>query len=172
MWMNVSGLLKSSVGAKRTYNIDENIKINDKDTSVRGEAVILRTHRGILVRADLDTGVELECSRCLCPFRTCLRLHFEEEFFPIIDVNTGAAIPLPEEPGGFTTDEQHNIDLTEAVRQYILVAAPMKPLCRENCGGLCPVCGQNLNNGTCRCPSQPIDPRWSKLSKLLHNSHE
>jgi len=143
--MNVSGLLKSSLGAKRTYNINENIKINDKDTSVRGKAVLMRTNRGILVRADLDTEVELECSRCLGPFRTCLQLHFEDEFFPVINVTTGAALALPDEPGVFTIDAQHTLDLTEAVRQYVLVAAPMKPLCREDCAGLCPVCGRNLN---------------------------
>ena len=69
--MNVSGLLKSSVGSKRTYDLDENVKINDNDTSVKGRAVVMRTNRGVIVQADLDTEVELECSRCLEPLGIC-----------------------------------------------------------------------------------------------------
>jgi uncharacterized protein len=53
------------------------------------------------------------------------------------------------------------------VRQYALLAIPMKPLCREGCAGLCPTCGRNLNQGPCDCPPQVLDPRLSGLRKLL-----
>ena len=61
----------------------------------------------------------------------------------------------------------HVLDLTEAMRQYILIAIPMKPLCREDCAELGSSCGSNLNQGECGCPSQPVDPRWHGLIKLL-----
>jgi uncharacterized protein len=70
---------------------------------------------------------------------------------------------LPEDSGGFPIDGHHIIDMTEAVRQYILLTTPMKPLCREDCAGLCPVCGHNLNQGPCSCPPQGVDPHWAKL---------
>ena len=94
-------------------------------------------------------------------------MNFEEEYFPVIDVASGGSLPLPDEPGCFTIDEHLILDLTEAVRQYALLALPMKPLCRQDCAGLCPTCGRNLNQGGCDCPPQGLDPRWSGLSKLL-----
>ena len=63
-------------------------------------------------------------------------------------------------------DEHNILDLAEAVRQYALLAMPMKPLCRENCVGLCPTCGCNLNERSCKCPTSPVDPRWVRISEL------
>ena len=64
-------------------------------------------------------------------------------------------------------DERHIIDFAEAIRQYAVLGIPMKPLCSDQCAGLCPTCGQNLNQGPCECPKAEIDPRWSELLKLL-----
>jgi uncharacterized protein len=97
-----------------------------------------------------------------CP----LTLNIEEEFSPTTDVVSGAVLPLPEEPGSFTINEHHVLDLAEAVRQYALLTLPMKPLCREDCAGLCSSCGHNLNQGPCDCQPQIVDPRWSKLKEL------
>jgi len=95
-----------------------------------------------------------------------LTLNIEDEYFPTTDVVSGASLPLPGEPGCFTIDEHHILDLTEAIRQYALLAVPMKPLCRGDCAGLCPNCGHNLNQGPCDCLPQKVDPRWSELNKL------
>ena len=167
MRINVSGLLKSSLGTKRDYPIDDNVNIGDNKSRVWGEVSLVRTNRGILAEADLSAEVEVTCCRCLQPFTANLALNFEEEYFPVIDIFSGASLILPEEPGCFTIDARHTLDLTEAVRQYILLAIPMKPLCREDCAGLCPVCGRNLNDDKCNCSVQEIDPRWSQLGKLL-----
>ncbi|MBN1225748.1 MAG: DUF177 domain-containing protein, partial [Deltaproteobacteria bacterium] len=59
------------------------------------------------------------------------------------------------------------IDLTEVVREQILLAVPMIPICKEDCKGLCPYCGQNLNQCKCVCAGKTIDPRWSKLQNLV-----
>jgi uncharacterized protein len=77
---------------------------------------------------------------------------------------------LPEEPGCFTIDEYHVIDLTEAIRQYTLLALPMKLLCREVCAGLCSSCGHNLNQGPCNCLPRDTGLNWSGLSKLASAS--
>jgi uncharacterized protein len=95
-----------------------------------------------------------------------LTINLEEEFFPVIDVNSGTPLEMPDEPGSFTIDEHHILDLREAIRQNALLAIPMKPLCREDCAGLCQKCGQDLNEGQCDCTKPEIDPRWSKLADL------
>jgi len=164
--INVAQQLKAPIGTARDYDADETVTIAGNDSRVQGEAKLVRTDRGILVKGTLHTEVEVVCSRCLSPFRCPLELNIEEEYFPVIDVVSGASLPLPEEPGSFTIDEHHVLDLTEAIRQYALLAIPMKPLCRPGCAGLCPNCGHNLNQGPCGCSSQGIDPRWSKLKNL------
>ena len=167
MQINVSGLLKSALGSKLDYRVSEVVSISDGDSLVQGEVYLTRTDRGILVRAKLATEVKVTCSRCLGVFGFPVSVNFEEEYFPVIDVLSGSSLSLPDEPGCFTIDEHHILDLTEAVRQYALLAIPMKPLCRQGCLGLCPTCGRNLNRGVCGCPPQGVDPRWSKLGKLL-----
>ena len=170
MQINVSQLLKASIGATRDYEVGETISIDDRSSMVQGEVRLTRTDRGILVKGRLHTEVEATCSRCLSLFSCPLTLNIEEEYFPIVDVIGGVPLPLPDEPGCFTIDEHHILDLTEAIRQYALLATPMKLLCRANCAGLCPNCGHNLNQGLCNCPHQETDPRWSELSKLTSAS--
>ena len=167
MQINVSQLLKEPIGATRDYKVSEIVDVTGDGRMVQGEVKLLRTHRGILVRGVLRTEVELTCSRCLSPFNFPVTLNIGEEYIPTVDVVSGVPLSSPEEPGSFIIDEHHVIDLTEAIRQYSLLAFPMKPLCREDCAGLCSNCGHNLNLGPCGCLQQEADPRWSELSKLL-----
>jgi len=166
MRINVSQQLKSSIGSIRNYEVSEVVSIAGGDSMVEGKVTLVRTDRGILTEATLHTEVKVTCSRCLSLFDYPLTLSIEEEYFPITDVVSGISLSLPEEPGCFTIDEHHVLDLTEAIRQYALLAIPMKPLCRQDCAGLCPTCGHNLNQGPCDCLPQQADPHRSKLNKL------
>ena len=168
MQINVSQLLQEPIGSIRDCQVDEAADIigDGNKYTTRGECRLLRTQRSILTKCVLHAEVELTCSRCLSPFRHPLKIEFEEEFIPTVDIASGAPLPLPEETSAFTIDEHHVIDLTEAIRQYALMAVPMKALCRKDCAGLCPKCGKNLNRGKCDCPAEEIDPRWSALTKL------
>jgi uncharacterized protein len=168
MDMNVSQLLRDPIGSTRDFQIDETIDItgDGKNHKIKGECNLMRLQNSILVKCTLDTDVELTCSRCLKKFRHPLHIKFQEEFLPTIDILSGALLPASEESGAFTIDEQHTLDLTEAVRQYSLMNIPMKALCKKSCAGLCPTCGKNLNEGKCRCPKDNNDPRWSKLAEL------
>ncbi|MFC1987402.1 DUF177 domain-containing protein [Chloroflexota bacterium] len=150
--INVSQLLKASIGSTRNCLVNEIVEIADSNSLVQGEVRLIRTDRSILVKGRLHTESELSCSRCLSLFSCPLTLNIKEEYFPIIDITTGAPVPLPDEPGYFTIDEHNILDLTEAIRQYMLLAIPMKPLCHEDCAGLCPTCGDNLNQVPCNCP--------------------
>jgi uncharacterized protein len=169
MQVNVAQLLKEPIGATRNYKVSEMVDIAGATggKKVQGEIRLVRTQQGIMVRGALHTEVELTCSRCLNLFSYSATINIDEEYAPTIDVVSGIPLPPPEEPGTFLINEQHIIDLTEAIRQYLLLAIPMKPLCREDCAGLCQHCGRNLNQGPCHCSPQGIDPRWSALSKLL-----
>jgi uncharacterized protein len=138
MQINVSKLLKEPVGSERDYQVNGTVNImeNGEGKAVQGDVKLTRTNRSILVKGKLNTTIEIACSRCLEMFTYPLVLDFEEEYFPTNDIASGAALPPPDEPSCFTIDEHQVIDLTEAVRQYALMATPMKPLCREDCAGL------------------------------------
>jgi uncharacterized protein len=165
MQINVSQLLKAPIGTIRNYQVNSTVDV-DGGGPVRGEVSLIRTDRGILVKGALDIEASITCSRCLNVYSSKMDFKIEEEYFPIVDMDTGASLAVPGEPGCFVINEQHVLDLTEAIRQYALLAIPMKPLCHQDCAGLCPECGHNLNRGPCDCPGQRVDPRWAALTRL------
>jgi len=164
MKINVAQMLKEPVGAVRHVTLDEAV---ENGLPVRGEVQLLRTNRSILVTGKLDAVSHEACSRCLEEFECHLPLELEEEFFIVRDPVTGALLEQPGDPGAFTVDEENTLDIGEAVRQYRLLAEPMKPVCREDCAGLCPQCGCNLNLSTCDCTPVRADSLWAPLQDLL-----
>jgi len=166
---NVATLLREPVGSTREYAIDSRVLIDDGGSESRrvvGNATFLRVKDGVLVTAHLE-GIEPEqCSRCLRNVDVPLDFGFEEEFFASVQLETGAPLPRPEDPDAFLIDSHHTLDLEEAVRQFWTTAVPMQPLCRPDCRGLCPRCGQDLNQGACACPPEE-DARWGALRQLV-----
>ncbi len=165
--INVSQQLKAPIGSTRDYEVNGIVDIEGSEKAVSGKVRLMRTDNGIFTRGTLQAENEATCSRCASLFDYPLILNIEEEYFPTTDVVSGTPLAVPEEPECFTIDEYNTLDLTEAIRQYALLATPMKPLCRQDCAGLCPSCGINLNQATCDCPREPADPRWSELRKLV-----
>ncbi|HEX9896458.1 MAG TPA: DUF177 domain-containing protein [Dehalococcoidales bacterium] len=172
MQINVAQFLKSDQGTTRVVRIDDIFGDESAQIPVRGELKLTHINRRILVQGKLTIDVPLVCSRCLKPFICSLPLNIEEEYHPSIDIDTGSKLPSPDESGAFTIDERHILDLTESIRQYKVMALPMKPLCREECAGICPTCGKNLNEGPCDCPSDEADPRWAELLKLKNKGRK
>ena len=170
--INVAQQLKAPTGSVRNYQVNETTCIADGNSLLQGEVSLMRTDRSILVKGTLHTEVELSCSRCLALFSYSLTLNIEAEYFPTTDIVTGASLPPPDEVDYFTIDENNILDLSETIRQYALLATPMKPLCRQDCAGLCPTCGCNLNQVHCNCPSTSADPRFAKLVNLALISND
>jgi uncharacterized protein len=164
MKINVAQQIKESVGSVRHVIIDET---DSAGLPVQGKLQLLRTNRSILVSGKLNTTVRDVCSRCLVEFECPLTLDIEEEFFLTRDPVSGTTLAPPPESGAFTIDENNILDLSEAVRQYTLLAQPMKPICREDCAGLCSQCGCNLNYETCNCTPISHDSPWAPLKGLL-----
>ena len=172
MKYNVAQLLKEQSGGMRQYSLHEDISALDPDiiplTALDGNILLIRRADGILARGTLNTSVEVNCSRCVEPFSLPIRFLLEEEFTPTIDITTGANLPiLAEQEEATQIDARHILDLTEVVRQDILLAIPPFPVCRSKCAGLCPHCGQNWNEGPCNCTDEKIDPRFEALRALL-----
>jgi uncharacterized protein len=173
MQINVAQLLKWPVGTTRTYPIDTDEPLMLDDTSALaltgGKVRLDRIDSGILARGDVDGSVELECGRCLEHFQAPVHVHFEEEFAPSIEVNTGAPLPPPEDELIFTINPNHVLDLSEAIRQNTIASLPIQPICKETCAGLCAVCGGNRNLDPCTCADDGGENRpFAALRSLLH----
>ena len=171
MQWNVAQLPQSAVGSERVYPIAAaEDRYEELAGKIKGAMRLMRTDRGILVRAELDTRVRAECSRCLAPFTEPVSFAIDEVFYPSIDIVHGGKLDRPEDDGAFTIDRRHILDLGEPTRQYALLSLPMKPLCAQACSGLCSTCGVNLNDETCGCPQGAVDPRWATLEALLSDT--
>ncbi len=170
MIYNVAQLMKSPVGTSLTADINEENVHLDEDLKVVGPIVgkvrMRRVNQGLLVDGWADVTLELTCTRCLKQFEQTMHIPFEERFYPTIDIVTGMPLPPIEEEDVFPIDDHHLIDLTEAIRQDVLLELPMVTLCREDCVGLCSQCGRDLNLGPCDCKPE-VDERFSALSALL-----
>ncbi len=176
---NVAGLLKEPVGATREYELHDPRLELDGDVAaseLEGRARLLRIGSGILATGDVSGEVNLECARCLVPIHRRVEAHIEEEYRPTVDLRTGApmdgALEGEEEEDFFRISSDHLLNLTEAIRQNLLVSLPMNPLCKPDCAGLCPVCGADLNVENCGHTLVRQDPRLSALASLLDSMEE
>jgi uncharacterized protein len=138
-----------------------------------------RVDSRVLLNGELTLPLSGQCRRCLAPVQQLLPVRFVLNFVPVKDlrykkaarrdahdtrgVHVAPALTpdLDEEPF-----DGHRLDLAPTLREQILLALPMDTLCGESCRGLCPHCGQNLNEATCDCRSDVADPRWAKLREL------
>jgi DUF177 domain-containing protein len=112
------------------------------------------------------TVLELACSRCLDPYTVPVDASFDLRYQPHSE-NTGEGEREIEEDDLTTAFyENDTIDLGQMMREQFYLSLPMKPLCAGDCRGLCPVCGTNLNRGTCECRRDWEDPRLAPLRAL------
>lgn len=128
-----------------------------------GDVRLTRTNRGLLVHGRLTTAIAQTCSRCLRDIEWPVELELDEEALPTLDLATGQPLDVDEEPDALRLTGHHELDLEEEVRDGILLAEPIAPLCREDCPGLCIVCGQELASGPHDHPEEDLDPRLEAL---------
>lgn len=155
---NVGFLLVQGAGHQKDIDLDlPRVRVSD-DLDLDylcGPLRFSRNSRGILVQADLDASVAVECSRCLAVSMVPIRLEIEELF----------AYPASDE-SDYAVEETGVLDLAPLLREETILATPMGVVCRPDCAGLCPVCGQNLNEGPCECERDDVDPRLAILRSL------
>lgn len=122
------------------------------------------------VQGSLNTVAQIECARCLTPI--ALAIEGSLEFIVTTPAlrEQQAAEAVDAEEYVFMDGATLTVDVTEPVREAMLLELPMKPLCREECQGLCPRCGVNRNEESCGCITKQTDPRWEGLKKVTEQS--
>jgi uncharacterized protein len=169
--LNVAQLLKEHVGSKRRIDVtlaqlplDGTIVARDVSASVK----LTRIADGILVTGAVTGQATLECVRCLNEFDTEYRAEIEAQFRPTVDIVSGVPVEAEEDDEAFVIDDNHQLDLTELLRQVSILSLPIRPVCGEDCPGFV-----SEFRGGDEAPSEEAgDERLSVLEKLLDDSRE
>ena len=174
MRFNVAQLLQEGVGARRKYVLNEQFTAMPETgtTGVNGEITVTRVDKGVWVTSSIQANSFITCSRCMKLYEHLVHFEIDEEYLSVSEISGGnmsnAEYERDIKEGSFVLDSSHNLDMSEAIRQYVSISMPMNPLCRTSCAGLCLNCGTDLNNVVCECNNiGDIDPRLSPLLGLL-----
>ena len=158
--LNVGFLINQPVGYNRDFPIEAPYYHIPPDLDlyeISGSVKMTRTSQGLLAEVKLHAVSPAECVRCLDNFNQYLNAEFAELYAFSKKSNPGVEFLLPEDG---------RIDLSSLVREYMLLDVPIKTLCRPDCKGLCPICGENQNESICQHDHVAIDPRLAKLKTI------
>jgi len=144
-----------------------------------GRAELVEEHHGkhqivkdIRLRGQLSTRLELQCARCLEPVWQDVKREFELLYRPLGADAGRDELSVTDAEAEIGYYQGDGLLLEDVLREQVLLALPLKVTCREDCKGLCPQCGKNLNQEQCSCSREIDDPRWAALkdvrSRLEH----
>jgi len=160
--INVVALIQEPLGSSRSYTLRlDELALDDGlyADGVTGSIKLTRLTDGIMARIKAKGDVELQCLRCLRDYPESFSTEFTEEFRIAHDVRTGVGIATEDDDERFTINDNHELDIGEALRQEIIVALPMRPACGDQCPG--PDVTEVGDN------EPPVDNRFASLAKLL-----
>ncbi len=131
--------------------------------SVTVDLIYYRAGRELFFKGRIDGSVIGHCARCLETYEFPLRKDFSFVLVPISEARSAGDESAEVDLAYYEGDE---IDLTPMISEQIILALPTRPLCSEDCKGLCPSCGKNLNRETCNCSTESGDPRLAVFRSL------
>ncbi len=136
---------------------------------VRLVAEIHKDHTRFRLVGTVTGELELDCSRCLEPYRLPVNMSFDHRYLPQSEAGADKDVEVEDDDMDTSYYRDEQIDLGELVREQFYLALPMKPLCAEDCKGLCPECGTNLNLSRCGCQQVWEDPRLAALKSMSNH---
>jgi uncharacterized protein len=119
------------------------------------------------LEGEISAGVEVECDRCLKPIAVAVETSFDVRYLPVSEYRRPENHELDAQDLSLALFDGEAIDIDQLVREQILLALPVRRLCREECRGLCQICGIDRNVSDCGCEIRAPDPRWSALKALV-----
>ncbi|MFB3828463.1 MAG: DUF177 domain-containing protein [Bryobacteraceae bacterium] len=120
----------------------------------------------VRIRGRLDVQMEMECDRCLGVARIPVNSEFDLFYRPMAEIAREEEVEIDEGEAEIAFYEGEGMLLEDVLREQVLLALPMQRLCREDCQGICPVCGGNRNETPCQCKPETGDDRWGALRNL------
>lgn len=157
MYINLSDL--KEIGGRKQLSLElefHNLEFVDREIEIKDsvnlDLEIFNTSDSFVVKGKLKTELILSCSRCLKKYSSPIELDISEDV-------------LKSE-----MEDLEELYLDDIIVDNIILSLPMKPLCSDDCKGICPECGQNLNEGECDCEVEILDPRLEKLKEFYNDN--
>jgi uncharacterized protein len=171
MKIEIKEILKQ-IGSKKKVTSRESMDLKEigQKPPVDVELEITNAQSRIIVKGRLATSVELSCSRCAEKYLENIDMTIHEEFLPEGSPELEPKPDLSLNDLSVFVYKDESLDLGEIIRQNIISALPLKPLCSGDCKGLCGICGENLDKNKCNCSTESIDPRLKTLLKFKKES--
>lgn len=168
---NISSLKTGKNNYQFSVKVEE-LCIGEKliKNDITFDIVLLKKGSEVTLTGTAGFTLTLQCSRCLENFTTQKQEDLSAHFVKRETYVSKQKEKLMESDITIENYDKDIIDLTQIIYDAINLAIPMKPLCKEDCKGLCPICGTNLNKETCNCQREKTDPRWEPLKKLINKS--
>jgi uncharacterized protein len=138
----------------------------DFETPLQSEAKIKRAGQSVLITGKIETTLRLQCIRCLKEFSYPLSSTFELTLHPLKEAPSEEEIELASDEMESSFFEGGEIHLSEVACEQIFLEIPYQPICREDCKGLCSICGKDLNLSSCGCLNEKFTSGFSVLQKL------
>jgi uncharacterized protein len=162
---------QEEIGPDKIELGDDVRQVNILKTS--GRADLVEEHHGkhktlqdIRLKGDLSTRLQISCARCLEPVMQDVARSFDLLYRPQGSDAGHAELSVTDAEAEIGYYTGKGVELEDVLREQILLALPLRTLCREDCKGLCPQCGKNLNEGPCACAEPLEDPRWAALKDI------
>ena len=159
--LNIGFIAQQTIGFCRIFIFDiphihlrPDLALND----LVGKISVSRTSEGLLAQVELNASVEMACVRCLKKFSQVLQVDFTELFYFAPHARSDTEMIIPEDG---------NIDFGPLIREYTLLEIPTNPVCKGDCKGLCPICGNDLNDNLCNHEPEAVASRFAILKTLL-----
>jgi uncharacterized protein len=133
---------------------------------LRIHLIIAREYDHIRVSGRVETSIRLDCSRCLTEFQLCIDSPFTIFYMRDEGLGQDEDVELAEEDLISATYEGDEIDFTREITEQVILAIPFKPLCSEDCKGLCSNCGAELNISNCACSQDNMNLQFNALKNL------
>jgi DUF177 domain-containing protein len=173
----IGGIVKINISnlseGKHEYQLSESSEeLGLKENffgSIKVNAEVEKSSRQIFLRAQVAARAKFQCDRCLDMFDRSLTTGYKAVYM----WNTNDAHAGEMDDVHFLTRDTNIINISDDVKQYLLLSVPLKLLCNDNCAGLCPSCGKNLNHvagGKCNCTEEKMDPRWESLVRVTRKT--
>lgn len=166
--------IRNNVGAEEKFSFD----VGSDEVSLPGwrilepikvEGTVTNKDGHLLLKGRILGELLGSCVRCLADVTEKLDISFEEKLLYQADTGRFSDLAFGELEEEYTVYDGDVFDFTDLLAENIFASLPSKVLCREDCLGLCPHCGHNLNEGQCDCVFEDIDPRLAILTKLTYS---
>jgi len=148
-------------------DLEETVESDIIISPIKARLKIIKIGSEVIVKGEVVADIKLQCSRCIAEFFNTLSVPVDVVYHPLDELKGDDRHEILSGELDMDFYSGDEMDLTTLMKEQILLNIPMKPLCKDSCRGICPICGKNLNEGDCSCLQEENESRFDILKKIF-----